>query len=64
MFLWLPSTKIVQAIIIRKKKNMVATGVGGGWGQCLFPLYIYIEKKKSCQKLPDQFQYYLSEVFL
>ena len=40
MFLWLSSTKIVQAIWICQK-NMAARG----WG--LFSLYIYIEKFKN-----------------
>ena len=40
MFLWLSSTKIVQAIWIRQK-NMAARGQG------LFSLYIYIEKFKN-----------------
>ena len=40
MFLWLSSTKIVQAIWIRQK-NMAARG----WG--LFSQYIYIEKFKN-----------------
>ena len=40
MFLWLFSTKIVQAIWIRQK-NMAARG----WG--LFSLYIYIENFKN-----------------
>ena len=40
MFLWLSSTKIVQAIWIRQK-NMAARGRG------LFSLYIYIENFKN-----------------
>ena len=40
MFLWLSSTKIVQAIWIRQK-NMAARGQG------LFSLYIYVEKFKN-----------------
>ena len=40
MFLWWPSTKIVQAIII-SQKNMATKR----WG--LFSLYIYIEKFKK-----------------
>ena len=40
MFLWWPSTKIVEAIWIRQK-NMTATGQG------LFSLYIYIENFKN-----------------
>ena len=41
-------------------KNMAARGRG------LFYLYIYIEnfKKKSCQKLLDQFQYNMAEIIL
>ena len=38
MFLWWPSTKIVQAVMIRQK-DRVARGRG------LFSLYIYLEKK-------------------
>ena len=37
MFLWQTSTKIVQAVVIRQKKNMAARGQG------LFSPYIYIE---------------------
>ena len=59
MFHWWPSTKIVQAIMIRQK-NMAARGRG------LLFLYIYIEnfKKSFCQKPLDQFKYNLAEMFL
>ena len=40
MFLWWPSTKIVQAVLI-PQKNMAARGRG------LFSLYIYIENFKN-----------------
>ena len=53
MFLWWSSTKIIQAIWIRQKKN-------GRRGQGLFSLYIYIENFKNL----DRFQYNVAEMFL
>ena len=44
MFPWWPSTKIVQAIVIRQKKR---GRQGGGGGAGLFFLYIYIENFKN-----------------
>ena len=40
MFLWWPSNKVVQAVMIRQK-NMAARGQG------LFSLYIYIKNFKN-----------------
>ena len=59
MFPWWSSTKIVQAIWIRQK-----TWPPGGAG-LIFPIYLYRKlKKSSCQKLLDQLQYNLAEMFL
>ena len=51
-FLWLPSIKIVQAIIIRLKHGRQGGGGGGGGGgavgvQGLFSLFIYLKKFTS-----------------
>ena len=58
MCLWSPSTKIVQAIMIRRKIWLQ----GGG---LIFPIYLYrkLEKKSSCQKPLDRFQYNMAEMF-
>ena len=59
MFLWLPSSKIVQAIWICQK-NIADRGRGS------FCLYIYMEnlKKSSCQKPLNRFPYNFAEMFL
>ena len=58
-FLWWSSTKIVQAIWIRKK-NMAARGAG-----LIFPIHLYRKLyKSSCQKPLDRFQYNFAEMFL
>ena len=58
MCLWSPSTKVVQAVMIRQKIWLQGSGA-------IFPIYLYrkLEKKSSCQKPLDQFQYNLAEMF-
>ena len=58
MFLWWPSTQIIQAIWIRQKHGRQGAGL-------IFPIYLYRKlKKSSCQKLLDRLQYNLAELFL
>ena len=58
MCLWSPSSKVVQGIMIRQKYGCKGVGL-------IFPIYLYrkLEKKSSCQKPLDQFQYNLAEMF-
>ena len=42
MFLWSPSTKVVQAIMIRQK-----VWLQGGWGLFSLYMYIYLENLKK-----------------
>ena len=58
MFLWWPSTKIVQDIVIRQKSWPPRAGL-------IFPIYLNRKLEKSfCQKTQDRFQYNLAEMFL
>ena len=58
MFLWWPSTKIVQAIWILKKTWPPGAGL-------IFPIYLYRKlKKSSFQKPLDRLLYNFAEIFL
>ena len=58
MFLWWPSTKIIQVIVIHQKTWLPGVGL-------IFPIYLYRKlKKSSCQKPMNRFQYNLARIFL
>ena len=58
MFLWWPSTKFVQAVMIRQKTWPLGVGL-------IFLIQLYETLQKPfCQKPLDHFQYNLAELFL